>query len=118
MLGEDFSRLVVQDVVAGGRHTLVLAGEIDVETAPKLEEAARGIFGGTLQRFVIDLRKVTFLDSSGLAVILKIYNHCREQGAELGLIPGKGQVQRLLELTGVADLLPFLPQSESTTTDL
>jgi anti-sigma B factor antagonist len=107
VLGEIDSRLDVQDVAAGAEHRLVLTGEVDIATAAGVEEAARGICAGRLERLVIDLRKVTFLDSSGLAVILRVYNLCRARGLELGLIPGPAQTQRVFELTGLSELLPF-----------
>lgn len=107
MLAESSSSLAVQDVVCGGEHRLVLSGELDVASAPRLESIARQICRGKLQRLVVDLRKLTFLDSAGLGVIVALSERCMKNGQELGLIPGQGQVQRIFALSGV-DRLPFV----------
>lgn len=107
MLAESGSRLDVQDVACGGEHRLVLAGELDIASAPCFEKIARHICRVKPQRLVLDLRKLTFLDSSGISVILALSKSCRESGQELGLIPGQRQVQRIFALSGAEALLPF-----------
>ncbi len=50
---------------------------------------------------------MTFLDSTGIGVILALSRACTESGQELGLIPGQHQLQRVLALRGAEALLPF-----------
>jgi anti-anti-sigma factor len=75
----------------GGGWTLRLAGELDMATAPQLVGMLQ-----TEKPVVIDLRGLTFLDSSGLSALLKISTSC----ACLRLIPGPTNVQRVFEVTG------------------
>ena len=78
MLAESGSRLDVQDVACGGEHRLVLAGELDLASASHLEKIARQICRAKPRRVVLDLRKLTFLDSTGIGVILALSKACRE----------------------------------------
>ena len=55
---------------------------------------------------MIDLRKVTFMDSTGLRVLILAGTLCEEKGRELRIIPGEG-IQRTLEVSGLDRVLPF-----------
>ena len=56
----------------------------------------------------LDLREVTFLDSSGLRVIIQQERRARDAGRGFGVVPGSPEVQRILEIAGVADRLQTL----------
>jgi anti-anti-sigma factor len=56
---------------------------------------------------VIDLGGLTFIDSSGLRVLLLADARARERGYELVLLPGQETVQRVFEMTGALDVLRF-----------
>lgn len=58
-------------------------------------------------RIVLDLGGLTFLDSTGVRLLLQWSRLSREEGFPLTLLPGGTAVQEVLELTGVTDLLPF-----------
>jgi len=61
---------------------------------------------------VLDLRGVTFLDSTGLHLALDADAASRAQGWKFGLIGGPADVQRVFELTGARVRLPFLTTSQ------
>ena len=82
---------------------LRLFGELDLASSPVLEEELEKVSGHQL--IVIDLRELEFIDSTGLSVLVKAHQRAKDQGRELGLVKGEGQVQRLLGLTGLADRL-------------
>jgi anti-sigma B factor antagonist len=96
----------LQDVVSGGTHTLVLSGELDMATAPHLETVVHAC-AGSAGRLTLDLSRLTFMDSTGVRLVLLTQRLCRETGAEFALIPGPRLIQRVFELTGVLDRLPF-----------
>jgi anti-anti-sigma factor len=100
-------RFHLQYLVDGGEHTLVLTGEVDMVAAPEVEEAVRRLCVEGTTRIVLDLREITFIDSTGLRAMLTADGLCRQHRCELSLIPGSEQVQGLFEMTGVARLLPF-----------
>jgi anti-sigma B factor antagonist len=54
---------------------------------------------------VVDLRGLKFMDSTGLSIIVLAHQRLSKYDCELTLVKGPPQVQRLLDLTGVADRL-------------
>lgn len=95
-------------VRADGARTVVAPhGEVDIATSPQVL-AALAETGGDV---VLDLREVTFLDSSGLRVIIQHERRAQEEGHAFGVVPGPPEVQRILEVAGVADRLQTLDAS-------
>ena len=91
---------------------LWLAGELDLASGPELEaELAKAAPPETTQ-VVVDLRELEFMDSTGLSIIVRAHQHLSGTGCELGLVRGSPQVQRLLDLTGVAERLPLAAAPE------
>jgi len=93
-------------VAREGRHTLELAGELDLVTAHELEGAVADLGAAGANEIVIDLRGLRFVDSTGLRAILTSWESCAGRCA-FYVIPGSGSVQRLFELTGLNERLPF-----------
>lgn len=93
-------QLVLETTRIGSHDVIVVSGEIDLASAPKVESAIEGFSG---QPVVLDLRKVEFMDSAGLKVLLNQRARLEESGGTLRLVVGEGAVVRLLELTGVTD---------------
>lgn len=83
-------------------------GEIDLATAPQLRDQLRGLIATGCPRIVLDLRRVLFLDSNGLHAIIDAHARAQREKRELTLIPGPAAVQRMFEITGTAELLPFV----------
>jgi anti-sigma B factor antagonist len=86
---------------------VVPVGEIDLATVGHVDERIRELRDAGFQNFVLDLRRVTFLDSSGLRLILSWDADARENGITFGLIRGTAAVQRVFEVAGLAAKLPF-----------
>ena len=62
----------------------------------------------------LDMRQVVFIDSSGLWAVTLTQRICRTRGIGLMIEPGPQPVQSVFEVTGLADLLPFVPASAAT----
>lgn len=91
-----------------GLAMLTLHGELDLGSAPSLEQALSDFQGPAgCQRLVIDLGNLRFMDSTGLALMVRAEQTAQDHGYQLVFRPGSHQVQRLLELTGVIDRLEF-----------
>jgi anti-anti-sigma factor len=91
---------------ADGEVILRPTGELDIATAPRLEQAlAAGREPG--QRVVLDLAELEFMDSTGLRVIVRAVEAARDGGWQLRLRPGPPAVHRVFEIAGVRDALPF-----------
>ena len=91
----------------GLRERLAVSGELDVVTAPALDASVERLLAGRVESLILDLRGVTFIDSSGLRTVLTAWDSCREAGCEFLLIPGDGACLRLFRITGVLDDLPL-----------
>jgi anti-sigma B factor antagonist len=89
-------------------QTIALTGEADLLGAPNIEAAlADACCGEPPGLVVVDLRNLTFIDSSGLQALITGHELCRARGRELRIVPGPENVQRLFELTGMNEVLPF-----------
>lgn len=78
-------------------------GEVDMATAPELTEAVTEVLQGFPRRLVFDLTEVTFLDSSGIKVLLYARRGLPER-CPVVLRRPQPAVLRVLEITGVGDL--------------
>jgi anti-sigma B factor antagonist len=90
-------------------HGIVLAvsGEIDLATAPTIEGELLDV--EKAHRLVaIDLSQVSFVDSTGLRVILGADSRLRDAGGRLLIVQGPSQVRRLFEVTGLTNHLDIL----------
>ena len=93
--------------VGGGPDGSVVTprGELDMATQGELraaleEQAARGAV-------TLDLSGLRFLDTSGLRLILETAEAARRGAFEFAVLPGSPAVQRLFDVAGVTDLVPF-----------
>jgi anti-sigma B factor antagonist len=86
---------------------LVVEGEIDIATAPLLEQRLTEAEAGDAPRLIVDLDRVSFMDSTGLQVLVA-HTLSETNGRRLRLTKGSPQVQRLFTVTGMVDHLPFV----------
>lgn len=84
----------------------VCAGDIDPESAPRLEgELRAALFTSTAPSLVLDLTDVSFMDSSGLRVVIDLHKTMRERSGRLILRKPSPTVSRLLEVTNLTGTL-------------
>ena len=93
--------------------TVRLMGELDHAAAqtvmPGIEDAVEEYLP---RRCVLDLTGVSFMDSSGIAVILKTDRLLRQTGGVLALSGVPGQVRRVLDVAGLTKIVPVLDDRE------
>jgi stage II sporulation protein AA (anti-sigma F factor antagonist) len=99
--------LAIERRVAGDTLEFVLSGELDLATRDLLHEALGEIGETAPPRLVLDMSGLTFIDASGLHVLLSLAQRCRRVGPALELVPGPPSVHEAFEFTGLADRLPF-----------
>jgi len=102
--GRRFSCRRVQD---RDRARVVPHGELDLDTIGVVEQHLHDLRQAGVREIVLDLRKLTFMDSSGLHAIFKAARLAKQDGASFVLIPGPRAIQRLFELTSARDHLTF-----------
>jgi anti-sigma B factor antagonist len=99
----DFDLTVARDERFGRR--LTLRGELDLGTAGQLESALAAAQGPVL----LDLRKLTFMDSTGVRVLLEAAERATGDRSQLRIMaPADGDARVTMEETGIAALLPLV----------
>lgn len=92
-----------------GRTRISVHGELDIATADELERELRAAV--SCGDVVLDLRAVSFMDSSGLRALLVASREAREAGRRLLVLPGSGQVLRVIEMAQVAEHLELADEA-------
>ena len=95
----------VVSVAAGGIAWLRVAGEIDLRVKADLAQAVFAVIDDGPVGVVVDLTDVTFLDSSGIDVLVQGYQRAVNAATGYRICGAQGIVQRVLTLTGVAEVL-------------
>lgn len=95
----------IERQLAEDRVRVIVRGELDVETGPRLAEELLAVEAGAPATLVLDLREVSFFDSTGLQLVLDAEVRAREQERTFVVLPGEGEPLRVLELAEVADRL-------------
>jgi anti-anti-sigma factor len=80
-------------------------GELDIATAPQLDDTLRELVESGIDHVVLDLAKLEFLDSTGLRLILRWHASAQEDGLRFRVWPGPPAVQRIFTLTETAELV-------------
>ena len=86
-------------------------GEVDLATEGALRDALDRV--GRCEVLVLDLRGISFMDSAGIAVLVDEHLRAEREGFRLRVISGPEQVQRVLEMTGLARRLDFTEPGEA-----
>jgi anti-anti-sigma factor len=83
-----------------GARDIQVEGELDLAVAGKLDEVLVNACE-QCQRVLVGLEKCAFIDSSGIAVILRAHNRMQEDGHRLVVYGPTAQVLRVLSMTGL-----------------
>ena len=92
----------------GTTARLALAGELDIGSAARVEEALAQIENGGHTTIVLDLRQLTFMDSTGLRIIVGADARAKEHERRLVLVQGPDAVARLLRMTRLDERLEIV----------
>ena len=85
----------------GDRTVVVVGGEIDVYTAPKLREQLIDLVSSGQYHLVVDMEGVEFLDSTGLGVLVGGLKRVRTQEGTLHLVCSQERVLKVFRITGL-----------------
>lgn len=91
---------------------VAVRGEIDLSSAPELRSSLLEQAAAGRATLVLDLSGVTFIDSTGLSVLLSGMKRLREAGGDLLLVIENPQILRIFEITGLTGLFRILPDLE------
>jgi anti-anti-sigma factor len=99
----------------GGGTCLYLAGELDLSTAPELNAVIDLLVDGGERRLLVDLTELAFCDSTGIAAFVRGDNRVAGDGGWLRVTGATGRVDRVLQVTGLADVLKYEPDTADPT---
>jgi anti-anti-sigma factor len=96
-------------VVHTGQGTHISpTGELDIATTPSLEQAITEATSERGASLVLDLRELTFMDSTGLRTLAQTNARAESDGFSLSIVRGPRQIERVLEISGLGALLPLV----------
>jgi anti-sigma B factor antagonist len=85
----------------GDACIVTIAGEVDIYTSPALKTALAAAAADGCALLIVDLDRVSFIDSSGLGVLVGALRRAREAGGDLRVVSGQETVARILRITGL-----------------
>jgi anti-sigma B factor antagonist len=84
---------------------VVVRGEIDVATSPQLRNDLSTLIAGGARHLTLDFTAVSFVDSSGLGVLVGTYKRLREDGGSIRIVGAQPSVRKVFEITGLETAL-------------
>jgi anti-anti-sigma factor len=88
-----------------GVARVALRGELDMATAPKLEEHLMLVEQDGVRAVLLDLRDLTFVDCAGLHTFLKAKSRAADNGHRFALVGAKDQLRRILDVTAAQGVM-------------
>jgi anti-anti-sigma factor len=87
--------------------TIAVAGEWDLAAQTAIRETINNVLALGPERVVLDLSRLSFIDSSGMQAAIELHMRAAQQNARLDVVPGPPAVQRPFEIAGLTDVLVF-----------
>ncbi|MFK9091508.1 anti-sigma factor antagonist [Bacillus salipaludis] len=91
---------------------VLVTGEIDAFTAPKLREELLPLAEGKNQLITVNLKDVSYLDSTGLGVFVGLFKQLKKNDGELKLVELSERLKRLFKITGLSHIMNISANSE------
>jgi anti-anti-sigma factor len=92
---------------------VALVGELDLSTVAKVQEELRRVEASSPATLVVDLSKLTFLDSTGLRCIVTADERARAEGRRIVIVRGPDAVQRVFAITRLEERLEMVDDVDS-----
>jgi len=108
MMLAEMSRLTYQSDETDGTVKLVLSGEFDLSSASLIEDVLKEIEAQHPPVLLLDLRELTFMDSTGLRVMVSADARARDDSRRLAIVQGPEPVHRVFRITGLDDHLDIV----------
>jgi anti-sigma B factor antagonist len=100
--------LDVEITGARERRVLFLTGQLDLDSAPQLDRALEVVCADGVREVVLNLQRLDFIDTTGLATVLAGRTLCKQHGCRYFIdTPVPASLNRLLAVTGAHRVLPF-----------
>jgi anti-anti-sigma factor len=104
---EVLAQLGIAISTQGTTTTISLRGEWDLAQRSAMRSVVNDVLERAPDCVVLDLSCLSFIDSTGVHGILELRKRLTQQRADLVIVPGPPAVQRIFEITGLTEVLPF-----------
>lgn len=94
-------------------HILALEGDIDLHESPNVREALRALIEPKPPRVYIDLSEVSYIDSSGIAVLIDALQRIQSYGGKLALFGIRANVRTVFEIARLDSVFRIFPDKKS-----
>lgn len=93
--------------IDGDVCSVVLDGEIDVYTAPRLKQELVAAIDGGCSNLIVDMESVGFIDSSGLGVLVSALRRARERDGVVRIVCSRENILKIFRITGLDKVFPI-----------
>jgi anti-sigma B factor antagonist len=93
-------------------NVLALEGEIDLHMSPRLERSLNSIIKKRPDHIAVDMSSVTFIDSSGLAVLVRALQNLSQYGGRLTISGMNENVRQIFEMARLDQVFVINPSGE------
>ena len=83
--------------------TIIVQGEIDIYTCPKLQKSMNSLIDEGHESFVLNLENIQYIDSTGLGTIAQAAQQLMDNEGEISIICNKPQVKKIFEVSGLSE---------------
>lgn len=101
-----------------GLTVCYVEGEIDINSSPELKKSFDKLIAKKTPKLIINLSKVTYVDSSGLATLVEILKNMRSYGGKMRLTNLSSKIRSLFEITKLEKLFEILASEEEAISSL
>lgn len=103
---------LVDEAVDDTTHVVSLRGEVDALTAPRLASRLFGLADEGKRAVVVDLSEVTFMDSTGIGVLLNALHHFELRHGQLVLVCPTERILRTFQIAGLTEIISVVDSRE------
>lgn len=91
-----------------GLTVCCIEGEVDINSSPNIKKSFDKLIASKTPKIIVNLSKVTYVDSSGLATLVEVLKNMRSYGGKLRLTNMSSKVKSLFEITKLEKLFEII----------
>ena len=116
---QDEKKIQISSDTRDGYPVVTVAGEIDLYTSPQFQEVLATAAKGSAV-LIVDLSRISYIDSAGLSVLLLMYKRLSARGAAFFVVspPDNPGVRRVMEVTRLDSLISIRPTLDDVLREL
>lgn len=93
----------------GGYQVCAVSGELDAYTAPDFRDALEAQLEQGHATIVVDMGGLSYLDSTGLGILVGTAKRCRQAGGDLAVVCNRDNLLKIFNISGTQEILNVVP---------